>query len=75
MKAVLDFLTDINPDLEYNVFPLQDLYGPTKDDPKFQVNNLSFSLRYFTTVFYKYVWLMWLWILLFSYKKYTKLTA
>ncbi|KAL0838706.1 hypothetical protein ABMA28_016772 [Loxostege sticticalis] len=37
MKAVLDFLTDINPDLEYNVFPLQDLYGPTKDDPKFQM--------------------------------------
>ncbi|KAL4716682.1 hypothetical protein ACJJTC_004801 [Scirpophaga incertulas] len=37
MEAVLDFLMDINPDLEYNVFPLQDLYGPTKDDPKLQL--------------------------------------
>ncbi|RVE50887.1 hypothetical protein evm_004454 [Chilo suppressalis] len=37
MEAVLNFLTDINPDLEYNVFPLQDLYGPTKDDPKIQM--------------------------------------
>ncbi|XP_023942828.2 bifunctional coenzyme A synthase isoform X2 [Bicyclus anynana] len=37
MKAVLDFLTDINPDLEYNVCPIQDVYGPTKDDPRFQL--------------------------------------
>lgn len=37
IKAVLNFLTDINPDLNYHVFPLQDVYGPTKDDPKFQV--------------------------------------
>ncbi|XP_061716278.1 bifunctional coenzyme A synthase isoform X2 [Cydia pomonella] len=37
IKAVLDFLTDINPDLEYNVLPIHDLYGPTKDDPKFQL--------------------------------------
>ncbi|XP_047991628.1 bifunctional coenzyme A synthase isoform X2 [Leguminivora glycinivorella] len=37
IKAVLDFLTDINPDLEYNVQPIHDLYGPTKDDPKFQM--------------------------------------
>lgn len=38
IKNVLRFLKDVNPDLEYNVFPLQDIYGPTKDDPKFQVN-------------------------------------
>ncbi|XP_037294471.1 bifunctional coenzyme A synthase isoform X2 [Manduca sexta] len=37
MKVVLNFLNDINPELEYNVFPLQDLYGPTKDDPRFQL--------------------------------------
>ncbi|XP_075978098.1 bifunctional Phosphopantetheine adenylyltransferase - Dephospho-CoA kinase isoform X2 [Anticarsia gemmatalis] len=37
MKRVLNFLKDINPDLEYNVFPLKDLYGPTKDDPKYQL--------------------------------------
>lgn len=37
IKAVLDFLTDINPELEYNVVPIQDLYGPTKHDPRLQV--------------------------------------
>lgn len=37
IETVLQFLNDINPELEYNVFPLKDLYGPTKDDPKFQV--------------------------------------
>ncbi|OWR51712.1 bifunctional coenzyme A synthase like protein [Danaus plexippus plexippus] len=37
IKAVLDFLTDINPDLEYNVLPIQDVYGPTKDNPHFQL--------------------------------------
>ncbi|CAH2096056.1 unnamed protein product [Euphydryas editha] len=37
IKAVLDFLTDINPDLEYNVVPIQDLYGPTKHDPRLQL--------------------------------------
>ncbi|CAH2269455.1 jg6497 [Pararge aegeria aegeria] len=37
IKAVLDFLTDINPDLEYNVCPIQDVYGPTKEDPRFQL--------------------------------------
>ncbi|CAG4971479.1 unnamed protein product [Colias eurytheme] len=37
IKAVRDFLTDINPDLEYNVLPIQDMYGPTKDDPKIQL--------------------------------------
>ncbi|XP_059052187.1 bifunctional coenzyme A synthase [Achroia grisella] len=37
IKAVVDFLTDINPELEYNVVPIQDLYGPTKDDPRYQL--------------------------------------
>lgn len=37
IKEVFNFLKDINPELEYNVFPLRDIYGPTKDDPKFQL--------------------------------------
>ncbi|XP_053609329.1 bifunctional coenzyme A synthase isoform X2 [Plodia interpunctella] len=37
IKAVLDFLTDINPGLEYHVVPIQDIYGPTKDDPRFEM--------------------------------------
>ncbi|CAF4932259.1 unnamed protein product [Pieris macdunnoughi] len=39
IKAVKDFLTDINPDLEYNVLAIQDLYGPTKDDPRFETKS------------------------------------
>ncbi|KAI5635214.1 dephospho-CoA kinase domain-containing protein [Phthorimaea operculella] len=37
IEAVLNFLKDVNPDLEYNVLPIQDMYGPTKDDPRFQL--------------------------------------
>lgn len=28
-----DFLEDVDPNISYNIFPLQDIYGPTKDDP------------------------------------------
>ncbi|KAG7308513.1 hypothetical protein JYU34_005725 [Plutella xylostella] len=41
IKSVLEFLTDINPTIEYNVLPIQDMYGPTKDDPRFQLIVLS----------------------------------
>ncbi|XP_026327157.1 bifunctional coenzyme A synthase isoform X2 [Hyposmocoma kahamanoa] len=37
IAAVLEFVIDINPDLEYCVLPIQDIYGPTKDDPKYQM--------------------------------------
>ncbi|CAH2048685.1 unnamed protein product, partial [Iphiclides podalirius] len=37
IQGVLDFLTDINPDLEYKVEPIQDLYGPTKSDPRYEL--------------------------------------
>ncbi|XP_068633158.1 bifunctional coenzyme A synthase isoform X2 [Battus philenor] len=37
IKGVLDFLTDINPDLEYKVEPIQDMYGPTKSDPRYEL--------------------------------------
>lgn len=38
IAAVLEFLIDINPDLEYSVLPIQDIYGPTKDDRKYQAS-------------------------------------
>ncbi|XP_050684664.1 bifunctional coenzyme A synthase isoform X1 [Leptidea sinapis] len=41
IAAVYDFLTDIDPDLEYNVVPISDMYGPTKDDPRLQLLVLS----------------------------------
>lgn len=37
MKQVSLFLNDIDPDLEYDVIPLHDIYGPTKTDPSFEV--------------------------------------
>ncbi|GBP50215.1 Bifunctional coenzyme A synthase [Eumeta japonica] len=41
IQALLNFLVDVNPDIEYNVLPIQDMYGPTKDDPKIQMLVLS----------------------------------
>lgn len=33
IRLVKDFLEDVDPNISYNIFPLQDIYGPTKDDP------------------------------------------
>lgn len=44
VQSVRDFLTDINPGIEYNVLPIQDMYGPTKEDPRFQV---WYAIHYF----------------------------
>ena len=33
MSAVKDFLEDVDPSLTYEVVPISDMYGPTKDDP------------------------------------------
>lgn len=41
IKGVLDFLTDINPDIEYKVEPIQDLYGPTKSDTRYEVRGVK----------------------------------
>lgn len=38
MKSVTLFLKDIEPDLEYDIIPLHDIYGPTKTDPSFEVS-------------------------------------
>lgn len=37
IRKVKDFLEEVDPSLEYNVIPINDIYGPTKDDPTFQV--------------------------------------
>ncbi|KAK2579842.1 hypothetical protein KPH14_007527 [Odynerus spinipes] len=34
---VKDFLEDVDPSLIYNVVPINDMYGPTKDDPTFDM--------------------------------------
>lgn len=62
MEAVLNFLTDINPDIEYNVIPLNDLYGPTKDDPKLQVGNANIHSESRYDI-YKCNWNVYVWFI------------
>lgn len=43
MEKVQNFLEEVEPSLEYHIVPINDMFGPTKDDPTFQVcvyNNL-----------------------------------
>ncbi|XP_046994570.1 bifunctional coenzyme A synthase isoform X2 [Schistocerca americana] len=37
MSSVEDFLNDVEPNLEYNVVPITDPYGPTRTDPTLQM--------------------------------------
>lgn len=37
-KAVKEFLEDVDPEIDYDVVEITDVYGPTKTDPTFQVN-------------------------------------
>ncbi|XP_015599142.1 bifunctional coenzyme A synthase [Cephus cinctus] len=37
IKSVREFLEDVDPSLSYDVVPIYDMYGPTKDDPTFEM--------------------------------------
>lgn len=37
MSSVEDFLNDVEPNLEYNIVPITDPYGPTRTDPTLQM--------------------------------------
>ncbi|CAG5088347.1 Similar to COASY: Bifunctional coenzyme A synthase (Sus scrofa) [Cotesia congregata] len=37
MNALREFLNDVNPNLIYDIVPINDIYGPTKDDPSFEM--------------------------------------
>ncbi|KAL1137624.1 hypothetical protein AAG570_009320 [Ranatra chinensis] len=37
IEKVRHFLEDIEPNLEYDVIPISDMYGPTKSDPSFEM--------------------------------------
>ncbi|XP_054285722.1 bifunctional coenzyme A synthase [Macrosteles quadrilineatus] len=37
IQKVKDFLEEVDPSIEYDVVPISDIYGPTKDDPTFQM--------------------------------------
>jgi hypothetical protein len=40
MCSVEDFLQDIDPSLQYDIVPIYDPFGPTKEDPNFQVTGM-----------------------------------
>ncbi|XP_069683346.1 bifunctional coenzyme A synthase isoform X1 [Periplaneta americana] len=37
MWSVEEFLQDVDPDLQYDIVPIYDAYGPTKEDPDLQL--------------------------------------
>ncbi|XP_012256284.2 bifunctional coenzyme A synthase [Athalia rosae] len=37
MKVLREFLEDVDPSLVYDIVSINDLYGPTKDDPTFEM--------------------------------------
>ena len=41
MNSVEDFLHDIDPSLQYHIFPISDPFGPTKKDPTIEVSGGS----------------------------------
>lgn len=39
-RKLREFLEDVQPGLEIEIVPLNDIYGPTKDDPTLEVSTL-----------------------------------
>lgn len=37
IKEVKEFLNDVDPSITYNVVPINDMYGPTKEDPTLEM--------------------------------------
>lgn len=46
IKNVREFLEEVDPTLEYDVVAISDLFGPTKDDPTFEVIFISLIFLY-----------------------------
>lgn len=37
ITALKDFTEDVDPSIAYNIIPIDDMYGPTKHDPTFEM--------------------------------------
>lgn len=37
INGVKEFLEDVDPSITYNIVPINDLYGPTKEDPTLEM--------------------------------------
>jgi phosphopantetheine adenylyltransferase len=44
MKAIKEFLQDVDPEIDYDIVEIRDMYGPTRTDPTYQVNILIHAL-------------------------------
>ena len=47
MSSVEDFLHDIDPSLQYHIVPISDPFGPTKEDPTFEVSGIIINRVFF----------------------------
>jgi len=47
MSSDEDFLHDIDPSLLYYIVPISDLFGPTKEDPNFEVSGIFIDCVFF----------------------------
>jgi len=51
MNSVEDFLRDIDPSLQYHIVPISDPFGPTKEDPNFEVSGIFIDCVFFSVLF------------------------
>ncbi|KAJ8679558.1 hypothetical protein QAD02_015345 [Eretmocerus hayati] len=45
IEVLKDFVEDVDPSLTYNITPITDMYGPTKEDPSFNMIVVSEETR------------------------------
>jgi hypothetical protein len=50
MSSVEDFLRDIDPSLQYHIVPISDRFGPTKEDPTFEVSGTFIDWVFFSAL-------------------------
>jgi hypothetical protein len=50
ISSVEDFLQDIDPTLQYQIVPISDPFGPTKEDPTFEVSGIIIDCVFFSAL-------------------------
>ena len=50
ISSVEDFLQDIDPTLQYHIVPISDPFGPTKEDPTFEVSGIIIDGVFFSAL-------------------------
>jgi len=52
MRSIEDFLHDIDPSLQYDIVPISDPFGPTKEDPTFEASGIFIDFFLFFSVLF-----------------------